>query len=337
MNKPIKLGVVGCGRWGPSHIRNFIFLKECEVKYVCDINNSRLNYIKELYPQIKVTTNYQDLIKDEEVEALVISTPTSTHYELVRLGLENGKDILCEKPFTDSSKKASQLVELANKHKKILMVGYVFLYNDSISALKNIINSGELGKLYYARAARTNLGPIRSDINSVGDLATHDISIFNFVLSSLPVEVHAYGARFLQNQEDIAFITITYANNMVINILVSWLDPRKIREITIVGDKKMIVWDELDREGPIKIYERTVVREDYHSDFGEFQLLIKDKGFSVPTLKLQEPVRNEAKAFIQALMTRTTPVSNGEFAVNILKVYEAINESIRLKGAPVKL
>jgi len=330
----IKIGVIGCGHWGPNHIRTFSHFEDCKVVMAADLNTDRLKTIKKLFPDVEVTTRHMDIFEKGDINAVVIATPTTTHYKLVKESLMSGKDVLCEKPLTVSVQEAEELVRLAEDKKKILMVGHVFMYNAGVQALKKYIDEGTLGKIYYMHSKRTNLGPIREDVNAVYDLASHDVSIFSLLLKQLPENLIAKGESFLQNDvEDIAFATLTYPDRVLGNIYVSWLDPQKVRQITIVGDKKMIVWDDLNNFEPIKIYNKGVTKEPYYDDFGQFQLLLHESEILIPKIKLGEPLKAQNQHFLECVKSRKRPISDGQNGLEVVKILSAIQDSLKSRNS----
>jgi len=333
----IKVGVIGCGHWGPNHIRNFSMFPDSNVIWIADLSEERLRSVKRTYPQISVTTDYRNVLKDHNVDAVVVATPTATHHNIVKDCLDFGKDVLCEKPLTCQVESAKELVNLAEKKEKILMVGHVFLFNVGIRKVKEYIRNGTLGKVYYIHSTRVNLGPIRNDVNVVWDLASHDISIFSYLLDAQPIEIAAKGNSFLQdNLEDVAFISLVYPDDILANVHVSWLDPRKVREIVIVGDKKMVVWNDLDPEDTVRLYERGISQEPYYVDFGEFQLIPKEGDVIIPKLKLSEPLKNQDGHFVDCIKQRKEPLSNGAFGLQVVGVLEAAQKSLNNDGKTVR-
>lgn len=325
----INVGIIGCGHWGPNHIRIFSSIKGCRVKYACDINADRLEYVKEHYPNIITTTDFERILKDEEVGVVVVATPTSTHYELTKLSLQYNKDVLCEKPLTVRVEESEELVKLAQERQRILMVGHVFIFNVGIQKLKEYLQNGDIGKVYYMHAIRTNLGPIRQDVNAVLDLASHDVSIFNYLLDSEPYEVTAKGGCYLQDGiEDVAFITLKYPKRILASIHVSWLDPKKVRWITVVGDKKMITWDDLSME-PIRIYNKGVIKENYYDDYGQFHLLLRDDEILIPKVELKEPLRMQGSHFIECVRSRSIPLSNGMEGLKVVSALKKIQMCLK--------
>jgi predicted dehydrogenase len=332
----MNIGAIGCGEWGPNHIRTFSNLPDTDVGVCCDIDPERLKTIRELHSNIKTTQDYKELLADKTVDAVVVSTPVNTHYAIVKDCLLSGKHVLCEKPLTSTAEQAEELIEIAEKNQRILMVGHVFMFNNGIQELKNYVRNGETGRIYYLSARRVNPGPVRRDVNVVFDLASHDISIFLYLLESQPVQVSARGKAFLQKGvEDVAFISLIYPNDVMASIQASWLDPQKVRELTVVGKKKMLVWDDMSKMGPIHIYNRVIEQERRQYDgFGEFQLLVRDSDVVVPRISLGEPLRNQAMHFINCVRDRKAPITDGRFGLKVIRVLEAIQSSMDKEGSP---
>jgi predicted dehydrogenase len=245
---PVKVGVIGAGYWGPNLIRNFSLLPEADLKMVCDLSASRRQHIESRFPGMLTTPNYQDIL-DSDVEAVTIATPVSTHYRLAKACLLAGKHILVEKPLTTNSAEAQDLVNIGERLGKIVMAGHTFLYNPAVTALKEIISSGEIGHVYYINSTRVNLGLYQPDVNVVWDLAPHDVSILLYILGLEPVYASARGGMFVKpGVHDVAYLTLQFPGDIMADLRVSWLDPCKIRRITIVGSKKMIVYDDIEPE-----------------------------------------------------------------------------------------
>lgn len=334
----IKIGVIGCGHWGPNHVRVFSQLRESQVVACADLESKRLEAIRELYPHVQPFQDYRQMLQVPELDAVVVASPTHTHFQVVKDALGAGKHVLCEKPLCLSSREAQELVDLARSKKLALMTGHVFLFNTGIVKLKELVRAGGPGRIYYLRAQRTNLGPVRRDVNSVYDLATHDISIFNYILNAQAESVSAIGGSYLQNGiEDVAFITLRYPNNVLAHILVSWLDPKKLREIVVVGDKKMVIWDDLANAGPITIYDKGVDRPQEYSDFGQFQLLLREGDITIPKIKLEEPLKAQDRFFLECLKDGRLDRNDGAFAVDVVKVLEAIAQSMKSGGTPAAI
>ncbi|MBI4854201.1 MAG: Gfo/Idh/MocA family oxidoreductase [Acidobacteria bacterium] len=338
MSNEIKLGIIGAGHWGPNHVRVFSTTPSVKISMVSDLNVERLNNIGKLYPDIKLVKDYQEILNDKDINAVIIATPTLTHYEITKNALLAGKHVLVEKPLCQSSSQGQELVKLAKEANLVLMVGQVFLFNNGILKLKEYLEFNDLGRIYYIGSTRTNLGPIRQDVNAVYDLASHDIAIFNFLLGSKPFEVSSVGESFLQKDiEDLAFISMRYPNNVLARVHVSWLDPRKVREITIVGDKKMVLWDDLATIGPIQVFDKGVVREPYYDDYGHFHLLAREGDIIIPKVKLEEPLKNQAKYFLNAIKKGRVDVSDGNSGLDVVKVLEAIQQSLKEHGKAIEV
>ena len=336
----INVGIIGCGHWGPNHIRNFSRLQNSSAIIAADLDKNRLKSIKENFADIQTTPNYKEVLAHPDVHAVCISTPTNTHYKLTKEALEHGKHVLCEKPLALRPEQCLDLMALAQENKKILMVGHVFVFNSGIEWLKEYIQQGNLGKIYYAYASRTNLGPFRYDVNALWDLAPHDISIFNYLFDSCPLNVSARGQKALGTSlDDMAFATMEYPNKITANVHVSWLDPRKVRQITIVGDKNMIVWDDLDNIGPIKVYDKHVEKtQTYYETYGEFQLLSKEGSIMIPKISLSEPLKAQAQYFLECIEKGKQPQkADAQKGLDVVKTLCAIQESMNQRGACIEV
>jgi predicted dehydrogenase len=334
---PLRVGVIGFGQWGPNHVRNFSLQDGVEVVRVCDASETRLKAAQKFQRGVAVTTNPDEVTRAADVDAVVVATPTATHFALVKTALEAGKDVLCEKPLAQTAAQCVELAALAAKHGRILMVGHVFLYNPGVQHLKTDLDRGELGRVYYMDAVRTNLGPVRKDVGAIYDLASHDISIFNHLLGTQPLEVSATGNSVLQaGVEDVGFLTLYYPGNIVCHAHISWLNPRKVRQLTIVGDHKMAVWDDMNNLEPIRYYDKGVTA-DHYSSFGEFQLILRDGQITIPKVKMAEPLQRQDAEFTDCIRTRRQPAADAACALAVVRVMEAAMESLKNHGraAPV--
>jgi len=335
----VNVGIIGCGHWGPNHIRIFSHLPNSKAFMCADLDEKRLKAIKDTFLNIHITTDYQDILRSPDIDAVCVASPTNTHFRLTKEALEHGKHVLCEKPLALSAGECRELKELAAKQKKFLMVGHVFLFNSGIVWLKDFIQSGGLGRIYYAYSTRTNLGPFRYDVNALWDLAPHDISIFNFLFNSHPVNVSARGQKCLGNSlEDITFATLEYAGNITVNIHISWLDPRKVRQITIVGDKKMVIWDDLDNVGPIKLYDKHVEKTAvFYETYGEFQLLSNEGSITIPHIGFREPLKAQGQYFIDCIEKNISPdMCDAQKGMDVVRTLCAVQESVEQNGACVR-
>ncbi len=341
MKDKINIGIIGCGHWGPNFIRNFSQLPGSRVWGVCDLDRKKLNHIRRLYPRVKTFADYKKILDSVYVDAVVISTPAITHYALTKEALNKGKHVLVEKPMSLNIKEAQELIVLSRDKKRILMVGHTFLYNSGINKLKELIKNKTLGRVYYLHSKRTNLGPLRKDVSAMWDLAPHDIAIFCYLLDEMPLEIIARGQDYLQKgKEDITFITLTYPDKIIVNIHVSWLDPRKVREITVVGSKKMAVFDDLNTNEPVRLYDKRVIMKKYKHDydsFKEFQMLIREGEVIIPKISLEEPLKSECRNFLECVQKNAVPLSDGVNGLRVLRILTAIQESLDKKGKPVKL
>ena len=335
----VKLGVIGSGRWGPNQVRVFRSLPDTTVAMVADLDQQRLRPLVASYPDIQFTQDPSQVLESNAIDAVVICTPTQTHHELVRASLEAGKHVLCEKPLCVDPREGNELVALAGEKGRVLMIGHVFLFNSGIIKLKEILARETLGNIRYVTATRTNLGPVRRDVNVVFDLAAHDVSIFNFLLGSRPIEVSAVGMSFLhQPVEDVSFASLMYPNGVLANVQVSWLDPKKVRQMTIVGSEKMATWDDLSPLGPIAVYDKGFIKErKTYSNFGEFQLLARDGDITIPKVKMEEPLRAQAQHFLASIHHGTPCASDGRMGVEVVQVLDAMNRSVQNGGRPAEV
>ncbi|MCB1069035.1 MAG: Gfo/Idh/MocA family oxidoreductase [Verrucomicrobia bacterium] len=335
----LNIAVIGLGRWGPNHVRNFSNLSGSQVVAAADIEAKNRDRIQANFG-VETVDDYRKILDRPEVDAVVVCTPTATHFEIVKAALEAGKHVLCEKPLTHKADDAWELVRLAADKKRQLMTGHIFLFNPGIEYLEKAVQEGLAGPLYYINAIRTNLGPFRSDVNAAWDLASHDLYIFNHLLKMRPSWVAATGGSYLRNPvEDIVFLTLQYPNGVMGHIHVSWLDPKKVRALTVVGENKMITWDEFANPGPVVIYDRSVVRDPVYDTFGEFQLLTKEGDLLIPRIPSQEPMSRQAKYFLEACRNPERPIDRGspDQAAEVVQILEAASQSLENRGAKVDL
>lgn len=332
------IGVIGCGYWGPNLARNFNQLPTSTVKYCCDLEEKRLKHMKSLYPNVETTSRYQDLIEDSEVDAIAIATPVSSHYPLAKACLEGGKHVLVEKPLTGKISQAEELVDIADKKGLVLFTGHTFIYNAAVQKMRELIEAEELGETYYVSSVRVNLGLFQEDINVIWDLAPHDISIMNFIFGCDPVTVCTYAKSYIRKGiEDVAFLVLQYPKNIIAHIHVSWLDPCKIRRTTLVGSKKMLVYDDTSTLEKIRVYDKGVDIQPHYDTFGEFQLAYRFGDIIVPKIHDVEPLKSECGHFVDCIKNGTVPRSDGRAGLSVVKVVERACESARLGGAPLPL
>jgi len=334
----INIGVAGCGYWGANLVRNFHEISKSKLWACCDPSPERLERIKTLYPGVVLYQNYDDLIKDKDVQGVVLATPPATDYGLARKALLAGKDVFVEKPITLNSGQAEELVALAEKQERILMVGHVFLYNPAVVKLKEYIRQGDLGKIYYLYSTRVNLGRVRTDVNAMWNLAPHDISIMMYLLDDAPVAVSARGVAYLQpNVPDVVFLLLTFSAQRVGHIHVSWLDPSKKRTTTVVGTQKMVIYDDVDPEAKLKVYDKGVTMQDAYDTFGEFQFKLRSGDIYIPKIELREPIKLECLYFLECIETRRQPLTDGRNGLLVVRVLEAAQESLDKGGVTVEV
>lgn len=336
---PVGVAVIGCGQWGMNHVRNFMADANAEVIACCDATQERLQALEKQYPQIEyVTPDLEKVLSDQRIQACVVAVPSGVHETVVRACLENGKDVLCEKPLTLDSKSCEELALLADQQQRLLMVGHVFVFNAAVQRLKEDIDQGSLGNLHYLSARRTNLGPVRNDVDALWDLAPHDISIFDYLMNGrMPQHVSAYGGKFLnQDRSDVVFVTLAYPNNVVANIQVSWLDPQKRREITVVGSQQMAIFNDMSFDAPLWIYDKGMqVSQEPYESFEKFRVLSWDRDARVPKIPPQEPLKRETAHFLECVTTRQKPLTDGANALRVIRILEAITESMQQNGKPI--
>jgi predicted dehydrogenase len=334
----LNVGVVGCGYWGPNLIRNFSNLKTSKVLACADINENRLNHMKQLYPTLRTTTDFRELVADPGIDALVIATPVSSHYPVAREALEAGKHVFVEKPLAQSVDEGTKLVELAKRKERVLMVGHTFVYTAAVNKVKDLILDGELGDVYYVATSRVNLGIFQEDINVVWDLAPHDVSIMNYVLNARPLSVSAIGQSYIRpGIEDVAFLLLRYPQSTIANVHVSWLNPNKIRSTTVVGSKKMLVYDDVSSLEKIRIYDKGVTVTPHYDTFGEFQLSYRYGDISIPRLDDAEPLKIECQHFVDCIEKGATPRSGGTHGLEVLLTLDAADRSMREHGKEVAI
>lgn len=336
----IKVGVIGYGYWGPNLVRNFFANNKCKVLKVADKNPKRLEILKKFYPSIEAVRDAYEIINDKEIEAVVIATPVETHYELAKASLLNNKHTLVEKPFTLNLNQAEELVSISEKVKKILMVDHVFVYNPAVIRMKDIIKNGDIGELRYYDAVRINLGLFQEDVNVLWDLAVHDISILLYIYDKKPISVSATGMSHLKNSiENIAYITLFYDSDFIAHINVSWVSPVKIRRIIVGGSLKMLIYDDIEPTEKIKIYDANYYIKSVIKEEERHRILIDYRlgDIYVPKIQQVEALSNVVEDFLDSITKNRLPISNGYFSLEVMKILEKANLSIKEKGREIKL
>lgn len=333
----IKVGVVGCGYWGPNLIRNFRNAKDCTVVMCADKDEERLARMKSLYPSVETTTDYRDLLRGD-IAAVAIATPVWTHYDLAKEFLNAGKHVFVEKPITPSSEECMDLIQLAEKQDRKLMVGHTFEYTAAVNKIKEIVESGELGEIMYISSTRVNLGLFQPDINVIWDLAPHDISIISYVMGKDPISVNSQGsAHFKEGIEDVAMTTLNYDNGTIAFLHNSWLDPNKIRNMVFVGSKKMLVYNDISPNEKIKIYDKGVEKPSYYDSFAEFQFSYRYGDIYIPRIKETEALSSECNHFLNAIRDDSTPRSDGYSGLRVVRIIEAACKSLKEDGKAISL
>ena len=330
------IAVVGCGYWGMNYVRIFNELTESRVVAVCEQSPERLKEVARRFPSVHLTTQIDDVVSQPDVEAVVVCTEATSHYKVARRMLAAGKHLLVEKPLTTTSTDASRLIELADSHSVTLMVGHTFIFNAGVRKVKEYVKQ-DSGRVYYLYARRTNLGPIRRDVNALWDLAPHDIAIFNYLLDCSPEWVSAVGGKILGNcRDDVGFVSIGYPGNILAHVHVSWADPDKAREVVVVKSDRRILFDDLNGVEQVRVFEKGVSTVDEEPlNYGEFRFQIRDGDIISPRIEPAEPLKNQCRHFLECVRTGKRPVSNGEDGRDVVRVLEAINRSIECKGLQV--
>ena len=329
----LNIGAIGYGYWGPNLVRNFQELPNTQVSMVADMDPKRISKVRQMHPEVAVTNDYMDLL-NSDVDGVVIATPVSTHFRLAWEALKHGKSVLVEKPLARSRAECQALIDLAESRKLTLMVGHTFEYNPAVEMLKNMVASGEIGRVYYAYGLRTNLGIFQKDINVLWDLAPHDISILLYVLGQKPVAVSACGEAYVQpGIQDVARMTLFFPDQVQAHVHVSWLDPCKVRRITIVGSKKMVVYDDVEPLEKIKIYDKGVDRPEHTETYGEFHLSYRYGNITIPQIPAQEPLKQECAHFADCIQNKRTPRSDGYSGLRVVKVLEGAQVSLLNGGS----
>lgn len=337
MKNSVHVSVVGCGYWGPNLIRNFSMLQDSRVQWICDIDEKRLEHMSRLYSNVKTTADFNDLLGDD-TDAVVVATPVQLHYAFTKAALEAGKHVFIEKPMASSVKECDELNKLADESDKVIMIGHTFVYTPAVRKIKEIVDSGELGEIYYINSQRLNLGLFQKDINVAWDLAPHDLSIILYILGQMPVSVNCQGkANVHKDIEDITNMSIRFSDGGFATIQSSWLDPNKIRKMTFVGSKKMLVYDDNEPLEKLKIYDKHVELPPYYDSFGEFQFSYHYGDMNAPYIKQTEPLRVETQHFVDCINNGTRPESSGYEGQLVVEILEAANQSLVDGGKQVAI
>ncbi len=338
MKEMIKVGVVGCGYWGPNLIRNLRQSPDCHLKLICDASEKRLSHMRRLHPGIETTTRFEQVINDAEIDAVVIATPVRLHYEMARACLAAGKHVFIEKPMARTEAEAEELVAFAEHQGLVLMVGHTFLFSPAVRRMKEIIDAGDIGEVQYISARRLNLGLFQKDINVAWDLAPHDISIILHLLDEQPVSVSCQGSSHVtRGIEDVTMMYLTFPKNRCAFVHNSWLDPKKVRQMTVVGSQRMIVYDDTEPLEKLKIYDARVEVPPHYDTFAEFTYSYHYGDAYVPYIKQDEPLKLECQHFLECIREECTPITNGRLGLEVVRILEASSNSLRQQGSAVAI
>ncbi len=336
MQKMLNIGVVGCGYWGPNLIRNLRGLPDCKLQVMCDANPQRLEHLHALYPEIEGERDFSRMLDRADLDGVMIATSVKHHYPMAKASLLAGKHTFIEKPMASSAQECAELIEIARKKGLILMVGHTFLYSAPIRKIKHILDCGDIGELQYISSRRLNLGLFQKDINVTWDLAPHDISIVLYLMNQLPVSVNCSGnAHITAGVEDVTSLNMSFAGDYFASIQSSWLDPRKVRDMTIVGSKRMIVYDDMEPLQKIKIYDTRVETPPHYDTFAEFQYAYHYGDVYIPHIKQEEPLKIECQHFLDCIRHGKPPLTSGQCGLDVVKVLEAASASLKQNGAAV--
>jgi predicted dehydrogenase len=335
----ITVGVVGCGYWGPNLIRNFVACPETELLWVCEKNKERLQRVMRSFPGVKLTIDINDLLTDQNLNAIAIATPTSTHFTLSKSCLEHGKHVLVEKPLAASVEDGEKLVQLAQKNALQLMCDHTFCYTGAVRKMKEIIKSGILGEILYFDSVRVNLGLFQQDINVIWDLAPHDLSILDFLLEKRPSSVSAHGVSHAGNAiENIAYVTLRYTDNFIAHFHLNWLSPVKIRRTIIGGSEKMLVWNDLEHDEKLKIYNKGIIVKQLEEEERSRLLVSYRSGdMYAPQVDDIEALSSMVKEFAACITEHRPAITNGEAGLQVLRILESTQKSIKADGANVRI
>jgi predicted dehydrogenase len=332
----VRVGVIGYGYWGPNIVRNLQSLENCQLATICDKNSDALRCASRAHPGVELTKDYSDLLTSPQIDAIAVVTPVWTHFELAKAALQNGKHVFVEKPFTSTSQQAEELIELADRKRLKIMVDHTFLFSGAVRKIRELVDDGTLGALYYFDSTRVNLGLFQHDVNVVWDLAPHDLSIMDYVIRAKPEAVVATGGRHLNGLADVAFITVYFPCDVIAHINVNWLSPVKVRKTLIGGEKKMLVWNDLEADEKIKVYDKGVQMT---TGRGVYDLLVSYRSgdVCVPKIEQTEALKVELEYFIDCILNDRTPINDGAAGLRVVKVLEAVDQSLQGRGRAVSL
>ncbi len=332
----LKVGIIGYGYWGPNIVRNFNSIEGSTVLSICDCNQTALYRAHQAYPNIPVTRDWNDILSSPQIDVVAVVTPVSTHFELAKKALENGKHVFVEKPFTATAAEAEELITLAENKKLTIMVDHTFLFTGAVRKIKELVQQKVLGELYYYDSVRVNLGLFQSDVNVIWDLAPHDFAVMDYLLDERPIAVSASGKAHVNGQEDTAYVTAMFSNNLIAHFNVNWLSPVKVRTTLIGGEKKMLVWNDLEADEKIKIYDKGVEIKSKEDDY-TLRVNYRSGDMYSPRVEQMEALKIETAYFLKCIKENTTPINDGRSGLRIVRMLEASSESLRQKGREIPL
>ncbi len=332
----INMGIIGYGYWGPNIVRNFMGAEGVHVSAICDKEARNLNRARRTYPNVTATKDCDELLHSKDIDAVAVITPVSTHYHIARTALENGKHVFVEKPFTASTREAEELIELADKKNLTIMVDHTFIFTGAVKKMKQIVTEKVLGDLYYYDSVRVNLGLFQPDVNVIWDLAPHDFAVMDYLIDEKPVAVAACGKAHVNGHEDMAYVTVHFDNHMIAHFNVNWLSPVKVRTTLIGGEKKMLVWNDLEADEKIKIYDKGVEVTSRESDYQQ-RVNYRSGDMFAPRVEPSEALKTETEYFHHCVTTGEQPVNGGMSGLRIVKLLEACNRSLKENGQMVEV
>jgi predicted dehydrogenase len=338
MKEATRIGVVGCGCWGPNLVRNLRQLPGCQVKLVCDAHEQRLAHMRRMYPDVAATRRFEDLLDGTDLDTVVIATPVQSHYQMAKACLSMGKHVFLEEPMTRTEAEGEELVALAERRGLVLMVGHTLLFSPAVRRMKEIVDAGDIGEVQYMAARRLNFGLFQKDINVAWDLAPHDISILLHLLDEYPISISCQGSSHVtRGVEDVTMMYLTFARNRYAFIHNSWLDPKKVRQMTVVGSKRMIAYDDTEPLEKLKVYDARVEVPPRYDTFAELSYSYHYGDAYVPCIKQDEPLKLECQHFLECIREECAPIANGRLGLEVVRILEATGESLRRQGASVCL
>jgi len=337
MSSKIGIGVVGLGYWGPNLVRNFRALRDCQLRAMCDLSEDRRNHLKALYPEVDAIKDFDSLISDDSIDAIAVATAVKYHHPLAKASLEAGKHTFIEKPMASSTAECQELIQIAHEKNLILMVGHTFLYSPAVRMIKKIVDTGDIGEIRYIATRRLNLGLYQKDINVTWDLAPHDISIILHIMEETPVTINCSGAfHVTPGIEDVTAMSLGFRKERSAIVHSSWLDPRKVREMTIVGSKRMIVYDDVSANEKIKVFDARVDRPPHYDTFAEFQYAYHYGDIYIPHIMQEEPLKTECQHFLDCINSGEPSLTSGEKGLEVVRILEASSESLKQGGGAVE-